>query len=46
VLAKNRLNMPPEIPFPRHGGWAEYAKYFPKPGNIAGVVKDGSSKAE
>jgi hypothetical protein len=46
VLAKNRLNMPPEIPFPRHGGWAEYAKFFPKPGNIDGVVKDGSSKAK
>ena len=46
VLAKNRLDMPPEIPFPRHGGWAEYARFFPKPGNVAGIVKDGSSKAE
>ena len=46
VLAKNRLSMPPEIPFPRGGGWAEYARYFPKPGNIDGVVKDGSSKAK
>ena len=46
VLAKNRLSMPPEIPFPRGGGLAEYARYFPKPGNIDGVVKDGSSKAE
>ena len=46
VLAKNRLDMPAEIPFPRGGGWAEYSKYFPTPGNIDGVVKDGSSKAK
>lgn len=46
VLAKNRLSMPPEIPFPRHDGWNEYAKYFPSPGDINGVVKDGSSKAK
>ena len=42
VIAKNRLSMPPEIGF----GWAEYASYFSgKPGNIEGVVVDGSSKA-
>lgn len=46
VLAKNRLGMPSEIPFPRGGGWAEYAKFFPTNGNIDGVVVDGSSKAK
>jgi hypothetical protein len=44
VLAKNRLNMPPEIPFPRSGGWSEYSKYFPSGGNIDSVVENGSSK--
>lgn len=44
VLAKNRLSMPAEIPFPRNGGWNEYAKYFPSSGDIQGVVVDGSSK--
>lgn len=40
VLAKNRLGMPPEIEF----SWKAYASYFPKSGNIDGIVKDGSSK--
>lgn len=43
VIAKNRLSMPPEIPFE----WSAYAAYFSKPsGNIDGVVKDGSSKKQ
>jgi hypothetical protein len=40
VLAKNRLRMPVEIEF----SWQAYAAYFPKSGNIDGVVTDGSSK--
>jgi hypothetical protein len=40
VIAKNRLGMPEEIPFT----WAAYAACFPKPGNVSGVVVDGSSK--
>ena len=41
VLAKNRLGMPPEIPF----SWAAYAAYFETAqGNVSGVVVDGSSK--
>ena len=27
--AKSRLTLPPELPFPKGGGWAEFAKYFP-----------------
>lgn len=37
VIAKNRLGMPDEIEF----SWGAYEKYQ---GDIAGVVKDGSSK--
>lgn len=53
VQAKNRLDMPDEIPFPKVGGFAEYMKFWPSGGespapqtggNIAGVVVDGSSK--
>lgn len=44
VMAKNRLSLPPEIPFE----WSAYAEHFgtaPAPaGNIAGMVVDGSSK--
>lgn len=54
VHAKNRLNMPDEIAMPAQGGFAEYMKYWPAgetpaplaPGNIAGVVVDGSSKKQ
>lgn len=42
MLAKNRLDMPSEIPMPKEGGFAEYSKFFP--GNIEGIVVDGSSK--
>ena len=53
VRAKNRLDMPDEIPFPKVGGFAEYMRYWPAGGespapqaggNITGVVVDGSSK--
>ena len=53
VRAKNRLDMPDEIPFPKVDGFAEYMKFWPAGGespapqtggNIAGVVVDGSSK--
>lgn len=45
VVAKNRLQMPPEIPFT----WDAYADHFQAhpvapEGNINGVVTDGSSK--
>lgn len=40
VLAKNRLNMPPEIEF----AWSAYQQYFNPSGNIAGTVANGSSK--
>jgi hypothetical protein len=44
AVAKNRLNLPEELPM----DWAEYAKYIPsrKPqaANIEGLVVDGSSK--
>ena len=48
VHAKNRLGLPAEIPF----SWDAYAAYLPKaspnratpPGDIAGLVVDGSSK--
>jgi len=42
VLAKNRLDLPSELPMPKENGFAEYSKYFP--GNIKGAVVDGSSK--
>ena len=44
AVAKNRLNLPEELPMT----WSEYAKYIPsrKPqgANIEGLVVDGSSK--
>ncbi len=51
-MAKNRLNLPDELPL----DWNAYYAYWPKPnaepqvvpapvGNIAGIVNDGSSKA-
>lgn len=46
VLAKNRLQLPEEIPF----SWSAYAGYIQQPAtgkagvNISGVVVDGSSK--
>lgn len=45
IEAKNRLNMPEEIPL----DWNEYAKYFSmvepsKNGNISGLINNGSSK--
>lgn len=46
VLAKNRLDLPPELPMPKENGFAVYAQYFPGSGagDIDGVVVDGSSK--
>jgi len=42
ALAKNRLSLPAEAEF----SWAAYAQHFnvAAPGNIAGVVVDGTSK--
>lgn len=53
VMAKNRLSMPPEIPFE----WSAYSQYFskapapevapasaPPAGNLAGQIVEGSSK--
>ena len=42
ALAKNRLSLPAELEF----SWAAYAQHFSQaaPGNIAGVVVDGTSK--
>lgn len=46
VTAKNRLNLPAELPMT----WSEYQKYWPvgnvSSGNIAGVVVDGTSKKQ
>lgn len=42
-LAKNRLGLPPEMPF----DFDHYARYLPpasKPGNIEGAIVNGSSK--
>lgn len=40
VIAKNRLALPPELPF----SWDAYASRFAINGNIDGLVTDGSSK--
>ena len=42
VQAKNRLNLPAELPM----AWSEYQKHWPQAGNIGGVVVDGSSKVK
>ncbi len=45
VLAKNRLDLPAELPMPKENGFAVYSQYFPgSQGNIDGTVVDGSSK--
>lgn len=40
--AKNRLGLPDEIPM----AWPEYAKHLGSPGNIPGMVVNGSSKQQ
>ncbi|MEO2033698.1 MAG: ATP-binding protein [Planctomycetaceae bacterium] len=44
MLAKNRLDLPDELPMPKENGFAEYTRYFRSAGNIDGTVVDGSSK--
>lgn len=39
-IAKNRLRLPDELPMQ----WASFAEFLPSPGNVAGLVVNGTSK--